>query len=100
MGPRHRQLWPGRRTGAAVIINQDPDFTALQQFVADRIKESESLPTLITAARQIRTMAVDYQDEYAPDYAGGYADAAEDALRAISGVWRYHPDYQGWADDE
>jgi len=83
-----------------VILNHDPEFTALQEFVAARINESEALPTLIAAARKIRIMAVEYQDECAPDYAGGYADAAEDALRAISGVWRYHPDYEGWADDE
>lgn len=80
-----------------MIINTDPDFQALAAFVKARINESTSLPTLISAAQAIHQMAVDYQDECAPDYAGGYADAAEDALRAISGVWRYHADYQGWA---
>lgn len=80
-----------------MISNRDPDFQALAAFVAARVEASTSLPTLVAAAKAIHQMAVDYQDEYAPDYAGGYADAAEDALRAISGVWRYHPDYQGWA---
>lgn len=79
----------------------DPEFTALAEFVKDRIDNSKSLPTLITAAKVIYDMAVlNYQRGIAVDYAGGYADAAEDALRAISGVWRYHRDYRGWGDTE
>lgn len=81
-------------------MNIDPDFRALVDFVQSRIDESEALPTLLLAAQQILSMAIDYQDAMVPDYAGGYADGAEDALRAISGIWRYHPDYEGWADDE
>lgn len=82
------------------MMNDDPDFAACANFVQARLDESQSLPTLLLAAEQILRMALDYQDYYAPDYSGGYADGAEDALRAISGVWRYHPDYEGWADDE
>lgn len=85
----------------SMIRNSDPEFLALTEFVQGRIDNTKSLPTLVTAAKQIIQMAVEnYAHGYAPDYAGGYADAAEDALRAISGVWRHHPDYQGWGDDE
>ena len=83
------------------MIKDDPDFQALADFVKERIQTSSGLPTMMNAAQQIHRMAVsNYPDGYAPDYAGGYADAAEDALRAISGIWRHHPDYGGWADDE
>lgn len=82
-------------------MKEDPEFKALAEFVQGRIDNSNSLPTLILAAIHIHQMAVhNYQYGVAPDYAGGYADAAEDALRAISGVWRHHPDYGGWADDK
>jgi len=81
-------------------VNTDPAFQACAKFVQERLRQNETLPTLAVAAQSILQMALDYQDEMAPDYAGGYADAAEDALRAISGIWRYHYDYQGWAADE
>ena len=37
--------------------NSDPDFLALCEFVQSRIDNSKSLPTLITAAKQIIQMA-------------------------------------------
>lgn len=84
------------------MTRKDPTFHLLAQFVQERIREGRSLPTLSLAAQQIHQLATDHWRDagYVPDYAGGYADGAEDALRAISGVWRYHPDYGGWADDE
>jgi hypothetical protein len=80
-------------------VNNDPSFQRCAEFVQERLAQSGTLPTVISAAERIVQMALDYQDEMAPDYAGGYADAAEDALYAISGIWRYHYDYQGWASD-
>lgn len=80
-------------------MNPNGSFQACVEFIKLRILEGQSLPTLVKAARQIMYMAIDSQDNFEADYAGGYADASEDALYAISGVWRYHPDYEGWADD-
>ena len=81
-------------------MNNDPDFQALVAFVEERLAANSSMPGIHDAASVILRMARDYQDEMAPDYAGGYADSAEDSLRAISGIWRYHPDYRGWAETE
>lgn len=81
-------------------MNSDPDFQALAGFVAARISDRAISPPVTAAAQAILTMAVNSQDADAADYAGGYADAAEDALRAISGVWRYHPEYGQWAHDD
>lgn len=76
------------------------EIQSCAEFVQDRIDEMQGLPTLLLAAKQILTMAMQAQYAEYPDYEGGYADGTEDALRAISGVWRNHPDYEGWADDE
>lgn len=81
-------------------MSLDSDYDRLKKFIQDRIDESRALPGLEIAARQILAMAILSEDADYPDYAVGYADAAEDALNAISGVWRYHPDYEGWAEDE
>lgn len=79
----------------------DPYLKACIDFVQDRIDESSSLPTLLLAAQQILNMVLLYDDDAMfSKYTAGYMDAADDALFAISGVWRYHPDYEGWADDE
>jgi hypothetical protein len=78
----------------------EDEWEALCDFVRKRIEEARSLPTLVLAARQILTAAEYWDVRDCGEYQRGYADAMEDALRMISGVWRYHADYEGWADDD
>lgn len=78
----------------------DPSYHRLKAFVQARIDEAKSLPTLTLAARQILYKAALQEDTTDRGYPCGYADGTYDCLCAISGVWKYHPDYEGWADDD
>lgn len=81
-------------------MNDDEDFQDLVSFVSSRIKDRAVAPPVIEAAQNILAMAERHQDECWANYYGGYADCAEDALRAIAGIWRYHPSYnKTWAHD-
>lgn len=72
------------------------DYESLRAFVQARIDEARSLPTLELAAKQILDHVVSQQ------FQGDHASwgAALPCLFAISGVWRHHPDYEGWAEDQ
>ena len=69
------------------------EYEEAKKFVQERIDESKSLPTLELAARQILQHATELEQRLS--WWGAYL-----CLFAITGVWRHHPDYQGWADDE
>lgn len=83
-------------------MNPDREWDALRAFVRCRIAQGATIPTVACTAAKILAAAESW-DATADDddaYHLGYADAMEDALRLISGMWRYHEDYEGWADDE
>lgn len=82
-------------------------WEALCDFVRDRVdegKEFNGAPihpmALYTAVEQVLNTAEYWDVSDLAEYQRGYSDAFEDALRMVSGIWKYHRDYEGWAEDD